>query len=291
MKTTGKSSIDFFLSLRCTNREHAKSFVEKGELKFSTPHSWVAYEEKNGKGRGDVLEGTFACCNLLDFENAIRLSRKYKIPEDSDIETYISNGKIFFKRKRVMELPAFCIYLLKEDMFECPQTVGRHSISTTIPAKYFRDFCDHKTPEEIQKLPIGEQPALIVIRDFDAFKERLIGYLISLGISKDEIIVEAITYCDFNQNGEWGWFEVNRKPPLELTVKDCSFADQNEARFIIDTRNKAAADYLRSHAIQLGPLTDIAKNVEGYFSEGMEFCCEVELGLLEDKKPDIDALN
>ncbi len=277
-----KKSVDFFLVLRCTTRKYAKDFVEKGAIKFSTPQSWVIYEEKNGKGRGDVLEGTFACCNQLDLENMIRIATKYRVLEDKNIEKCCKGGKTYFKRKSVMNLPVFCVYLLKADVFEWPEKAGWHSIHTTIPAKYFRDFVDHQTPEEIKCLPLDKQPSVVVIRDFDALKRRIITHLLSLGISEDEILVEPISYYDFNQYGEMGWFDLCQKPPLELAFKDISFSAQSEARFIINTKNESAAEYLRNNIIQLGALSDIAKIAEGYFSEGLEFSCKVELAEYDD---------
>lgn len=80
-----------------------------------------------------------------------------------------------------------------------------------------------------------------------------------------------------------GWFDLCQKPPLELAFKDTSFSNQSEARFIINTKNEAAADYLRNNVIQLGDLSDIAKIAEGYFSEGLEFSCKVELAERDEK--------
>lgn len=278
-----KNTVDFLLALRCTTKRHAKDFVEKGLIKFNTPQSWVAYEEKHRKGRGDVLEGTFACCNQRDLENTIRIATKYRISEDKNIEKYLKDGRIYFKRQNVMNLPAFCIYLLKADMFEWPEKAGWHSISTTIPAKYFRDFADHQTLEEISQLPLDEQPSVVIIHDFDTLKSRIISHLLSLGIDEDEILVEPISYYDFNQYGEMGWVDLCQTPPLELAFKDISFSDQSEARFIINTKNEVAAEYLRNNAILLGPLSDIAAVADGYFSEGLDFSCKVDLEEREEK--------
>ena len=277
------NSVDFFLALRCTTQKYAKSFIENGEIKFSTPQSWVAYEENHGKGRGDVLEGTFACCNQWDIENLFKISTKYNISKDRNIEKYIKDGKIYFKRKNVMNLPTFCIYLLKANAFEWPEDTGWHTIRTTIPSKYFRDFADQKTIEEINKLPIHEQPAVVFIHNFDELKNRIVVHLVSLGIRREEILIEPVSYYDFNQYGTMGWFDLCQKPPLELAFKDTSFSNQSEARFIINTKNESAADYLRNNVIQLGALSDIAKIAEGYFSEGLEFSCKVELAERDEK--------
>lgn len=275
--STNSKSIDYFLALRCTTHKYAKDFVEKGEIKFSTPKSWVEYEEKYGKGRGDTLEGTFACCNLLDYENMKKLSVKYKLSADTNIEKYLKDGKVYFKHKDVMNLPVFCLYLLKADAFEWPDEAGWHTIRSLIPAKYFCDFAGQRSPEEIKKLPIDEQPSVVVIRDLDALKKRIVSYLLSLGIGKDEILITPISYYDFNQFGPYGWVDLCQAPPYELTIKDSSFSGQSEVRFIINTTNSSAADYLRNNAIHIGSLSDIAKNIDGYFAGGLECSCKVEL--------------
>lgn len=205
------------------------------------------------------------------------LSKKYNISNDSNIEKYFKDGRIYFKRKSVMNLPAFCLYILRADSLEWPDTVGWDTVKTTIPGEFFRDFADHKTREEINCLSFDKQPSVVVIHDFNAFKERLISCLHTLGIDDSEILIKAVTYYDFFQYGITGWFDLNRTPPLELAVKNSSFSNQSEARFIINSKNQVASDYLRNNAIELGSLSDIATIVDGYFSEGLEFSCKVKM--------------
>ena len=283
METIDKrNAVDFFLTLRCTSRKYAKEFVEKGIIKFNTPQSWVDYGEKQGRGRGDVLEGTFACCNQLDLEHLKLLSANYNMSKNANIEKYYKEGKIYFKRKNVMQLPVFCVYLLKANMVDWPDSVGWHTIKTRIPSNYFQDFADYMTPAQIKTLPVEEQPSVVFIRDFDAFKERLVNKLISLGIDKNEIIITPITYYDFNKDGIMGWFDLRQQPPFELAIKDISFSNQSEARVIIFSKNNFASDYLKNNVIELGPLLDIAAIADGYFSEGLDFSCEVELVSIKD---------
>lgn len=61
----------FSMVLRCTKMRYARTFLNCGQIKFSTPSSWVEYEEKYGDGRGDRLEGTMATFNIWDFENSL----------------------------------------------------------------------------------------------------------------------------------------------------------------------------------------------------------------------------
>ena len=67
----------FSMVLRCTKMRYARTFLNCGQIKFSTPSSWVEYEEKYGDGRGDRLEGTMATFNIWDFENSLPILRKY----------------------------------------------------------------------------------------------------------------------------------------------------------------------------------------------------------------------
>ena len=56
--------------LRCTSRRHA----EKCSRKFNTSYSWIEYENKNGKGIGDLLEGVFASIHTDFYRESITSS-------------------------------------------------------------------------------------------------------------------------------------------------------------------------------------------------------------------------
>lgn len=267
-------NVEFFLTLRCTTQEFAQKLVEHGTIKFGTPQSWVEYEEKYGKGRGDVFEGTFAICHHGDLEQIKKFAEEYKIP-DGDIFTYYKNGRLYYKRNTTMNLPCFCLYILRDTAFEIEPREGWQDIQTTIPAEYFKDFSDHKSQSEIEMLPDAKKPAVVVIKDFDAFKERIVKTLLSLGIKRDEILVEAITYYDFEQYGHDGWLEFGQKPPLELGFKSKTFENQSELRFIVNSSNNKAMDYLRNNAIDIGAIDDIAQWYAGYFSEGLEISMRI----------------
>lgn len=68
---------DNILRIRLTEMQYAKAFIERGNIKFSTPESWVKYAESHGDGRGDAYEGTLAFCHCLDYERFLELEQKY----------------------------------------------------------------------------------------------------------------------------------------------------------------------------------------------------------------------
>lgn len=226
----------FSMVLRCTKMRYARTFLNCGQIKFSTPSSWVEYEEKYGDGRGDRLEGTMATFNIWDFENSLPILRKYS--HYTDLLKIQNGNRIYLKRRRDMHLPCFCLYYLKNSMFICPKEPGIQKLKTSIPYSYFRDLADNMSPEEVQKLPEDERPVLIVIEDYPEFKRRLVHKLIEIGLLDREIIETKVSYFDFDQYGEFGWWDFGQKSPMELAVKHIRFKDQNEGRFIINTDNQ-----------------------------------------------------
>lgn len=202
----------FSMVLRCTKMRYARTFLNCGQIKFSTPSSWVEYEEKYGDGRGDRLEGTMATFNIWNFENSLPILRKYS--HYTDLLKIQNGNRIYLKRRRDMHLPCFCLYYLKNSMFICPKEPGIQKLKTSIPYSYFRDFADNMSPEEVQKLPEDERPVLIVIEDYPEFKRRLVHKLIEIGLLDREIIETKVSYFDFDQYGEFGWWDFGQKSPM-----------------------------------------------------------------------------
>ena len=62
---------------------------------------------------------------------------------------------------------------MKVASFTPPEKAGKQRLRTNIPGSYFKDFVDNKSEAEVSKLPQSEQPALIVIENFEAFLSRL----------------------------------------------------------------------------------------------------------------------
>lgn len=257
----------FFMAFRCMQRKYGHSFVEKGQIKFSTPNSWVEYAKQHGEGRGDLLEGTLATFDVHDIENAALLLNKY-YSAYSDIEPLYKEGRCYLKKRSDMELPCFCMYYLMNKMFPCPGETGYHKLQGKIPASYFKDFADNLTPEAVEKLPPEERPCVVIIKDYPEFKRRLKNKLFSLGVSKEEIVDTSISYYDFEKYGKTGWLDFGQRPPMELAIKHIRFETQSEGRFIINTTNSKIKEIL-SEPIEIGSLADISQLCDQYFYDGI----------------------
>lgn len=266
---------DFFLTFRCMKQEYGHPFFEKGQIKFSTPYSWVEYEKKHGNGRGDQLEGTLATFNIWDIDNAVPILKKYNSAY-SDIEPFRVNDRCYLKKHSDMELPCLCMYYLKYNMFPCPNTAGIHELQCEIPASYFKDFADNLTPEDIETLPLKDRPCVVIIKDYSEFKRRLIDKLLHLGIKREEILEVKVSYFDFEKYGETGWWDFGQQPPMELAVKHIRFAEQSEGRFIINTTSPKIKKVL-SEPIEIGSLTDISQLCDYYFCDGIRVVMRADI--------------
>lgn len=265
---------DNILRIRLTEMQYAEAFIERGCIKFSTPESWVNYAESHGDGRGDAYEGTLAFCHILDSERFLKLEQKYSPatilnPNARKLTKKIYRHRVLFKDKRSMQLPCFCLYIMRVSSFTPPEEAGTQHLATSIPGSYFKDFADNKSKAEVSSLPPSEQPALIMIKNFEVFLNRLKNKLFRLGVQDNEILVNHIRYFDFEQNGQEGWLDLCQNYPKELFVKNLRFSDQKEGRIIINTRNPDVLNAL-STPIDLGDLSDIAQMIPGYYPEGLD---------------------
>ncbi|BES66094.1 hypothetical protein SANA_25330 [Gottschalkiaceae bacterium SANA] len=261
-------------AFRLTSSKYAKSFIKRGSIKFNTPQSWIDYSKQHGDGRGDGYEGTLAFCDSLDVKSISEIIQKYESicilnTNARPLHKEICKRRLLLKDKRSLNLPCFCVYIMKHSLFPCPDSAGKHRIPAEIPASYFRDFSDNYSPEDIDKLPLEDQPVLIIIRDFEEFKNRLYKALREVGLEDSEIIIEGVSYFDFEAYGSDGWMDFCQIYPKELLVKSIRFEEQSEARVIIKTNKKEVVERLDSAPIELGCLKDIAQVHYGYLHKGM----------------------
>lgn len=259
---------DFLMVIRCMKQKYAIPFFEEGQIKFSTPRSWVEWAKEHGEGRGDLLEGTMATFHAFDLENARQLLIKYCSAND-DIEYLQLNNRYYLKKAADMEMPCLCMYYLKNSMFPCPSEAGMHALECDIPASYFRDLADNASMEDVLKMEAGDRPAVVIFNDYPEFKRRLTAKLLALGIKPEEIIETSVSYFDFEKYGTTGWWDFGQKPPMELAIKHVRFAEQSEGRFIINTERKEVLNLLKE-PIEIGPLNDISQLCNTYFLDGFQ---------------------
>jgi hypothetical protein len=277
---------DFSAVFRLTSSKYADAFVDTGSIKFNTPQSWIDYSKNYGVGRGDGYEGTLAFCDSLDVERIYELTHKYESScilnaNNRPLQREISGKLLLLKDRRSLQLPCFCVYIMKHSLFPCPDNEGKHRVTADIPASYFRDFSDNSLPEDIDKLPLEDKPALILISDFDEFSYRLRKALRLVGLEDSEILIGNVSYFDFEAYGSNSWMDFGQKYPKELLVKSIRFTNQSEARVIIKTIKKKVIERLYSAPIELGCMKDIAQVHKGYLHEGMR----VEMTIDVYKKP------
>lgn len=168
------------------------------------------------------------------------------------------------------------MYYLMYKMFPCPNKPGMHKLQCDIPATYFRDFADNLPPEAIERLPVEDRPCVVIIHDYPEFKRRIIKTLLQLGIRREEIIEAKVSYFDFKQYEENGWWDFDRKPPMELAIKHIRFKDQSEGRFIINTKNPEIHKILRD-PIEIGSLTDISEYCDQYCYDGIQVVMHADI--------------
>lgn len=273
-KDTWAEPNNFSMVFRCTTVEFAENFLEKGQIKFNTPESWVKYAEQHGDGRGDFLEGTIALSHNLDIEHLVEINKKYEYLPDLMRIPY--KNRVLLKSHNDMELPCYCFYILKNSMFEAPIESGKQKLNTTVPPEYFRDFADKKTLEEINELEKKERPAIIVITNYKLFEERLISFLLDIGVGRSDIIIGRVEYMDYEKYGVLGWWDFGQKPPMELLVKEKRFIKQSEARVIVNTKNPEIKKKLEM-PLELGNMEDIASIIKGYFYDGIRIEMEADI--------------
>ena len=243
--------------LRCAKYKFNKAFVEKGAIKFSIPQLWANIGKKDGEGRGDISEGMFVTFDKDDYSYAYKFGKKYHVPND-DVIIDIWGNRVFYRRKRTMNLPSFCLYGIKYDLFDIKPQVGRQEVQGTINEEYFTAFSNDTNAEDKTILE-EERLSLVYVSNYDLLKERIVSKLKEIGISQEEIIAEPIQYYEPEKYGNHYWYEITSPQPKELLWKRKKFEYQSEIRIIVNSKNELAMNVLRNEVIEIGDLTDIAK--------------------------------
>ena len=249
---------------RCTERQYAESFCEKGNMKLNTPRYWIELEKEEGKGRGDLLEGVCANVHKDDIPRLVQLK---DIRENICGETI--NNITCLRSKDILELPSYCFFGLDVKDFKdiSIDEEGIKHYTTTVTQQYFKDFSDNTTKELAKELPRYKQPVLVMITNPNEFFKRITDYFLKLGLKREEILINAVKYIDKSQ----GFYCPKELYPGELFLKDKSFEYQREVRVVINTKNKKILKELsdKNNIINIGNLSDITHIEEFYYDKDM----------------------
>lgn len=250
--------------LKCvTKQKYAKDFLEYGKLKFGKPQEWIDAWEKEGSGRGDLLEGSFASIISKNDEKA----KFYKLFRNNVIDIVDQrNGNIHFYSKDVLDLPTCCFFGLNDNMFKTMSKGedGNEYPSGKIKKSYFRDFAKSIDKSDYENYPEDEKPALIMINNPKEFRKRLETYFINNGVELSEIIYRPVEYVD-----KFKEFNIPYPAPYELFTKDNKFSNQSEIRLVVNTKNEKFLKKLNESKgiVELGNMRDIASIEEYYFED------------------------
>ncbi|WP_300349148.1 hypothetical protein [Clostridium sp.] len=254
--------------LKCfTNKKYAQDFLDSGKLKFGNPQEWIEAWEKEGSGRGDLLEGSFASIASIMKQDYIRKSKLYRLSRSNTIEMIDSrNGHIHFKSQDVLNLPTCCFFGLNDNMFThmSKGEDGEKYPSGKIKKSYFKDFAKSLDKETYKNCSEEERPALIIINNPMEFRRRFINYFISNGLKPEEIFYAPVEYVDKDEE-----FFIESSMPTELFTKDIKFSNQSEIRIVLNTKNKNFLKMLNKSngIIELGNMSDIARIEDYYFED------------------------
>jgi len=207
-----------------------KNSFKDGEIHFSTPKSWIDYQNN---GRGDRFEGTYA--NPMKYSKKVKT--KLALFDDSYKEEGLdSENRIYLKRKSSVEKYCFCFYNLNDILFEkegIKKNVTDQSFETNVKAhikeEYFVDFLDNMNSKYT-----------VFLLDPEKFHNKLINSIEKLQVKRKNILSQDIKYVDFRKR-----FEIE-KNENELFFKDFRFKHQNEHRVIINSTDKEILSKLKS---------------------------------------------
>lgn len=264
MNLDTKPTADFktIMLFRCTTRNYAEKFIKTGNIRFGNPSEWIDYYKKNGDGRGDLLEGSFASSDIYD-DNLVNTFKSLRTNV-----TFIKDertGHFYFQSQDVLKLRTFCVFGLNTSLFPKSLEGEDKNIYPTgnISKQYFEDFWD-KTKEETEQLPDEQKPVLLIIKNPHEFFERLRQSLYKLGFKKNDFIIQPVFYMDKHQQ-----FLVNAPMPHELFFKDNKFNYQSEIRVVLTPHNPDLIKQLndKNGILDIGCMQDIAEVQKYYFSD------------------------
>ncbi len=244
---------------RCTNKKYANDF-KRGRIRFNQPEYWIKEEEKGNKGLGDSLEGTFLTTNFNDNSEFINNLKK-----NDDLEYFIKDYKLYFRRKNIKKLYCFCLYGLNDDSFKekSIDCFGKEHYYSRIDKGYFSSFSNRVTKEKYNRED-ENRDVVIFINNPHLFFEKIRQFFIKLGVGKDNIIISPVQYVNRQENS------VSLVPyPHELLLKDNYYSNQSEIRIIINSNSDELIQYMNdnNNIIDIGDISDIVDIYDYYFDD------------------------
>lgn len=261
--------------LRCTTMEYARRFINTGNIRFSLPEEWVDVYYRDGEGRGDELEGCYAC--LVDFDRSCA-DFYLDIRDNSKIRRDQKDNNFYFYSTDVLKMRTLCFYGVNLCDFDIVPSKDqkKNYLQYILSKKYFDTFLDTKmqniSRNEYDGLPEEQKPVLLMIRNPVVFFERLKRKLISIGIRQDEFSIQPVAYYDKRCE-----YVVNEMAPSELYLKDDSFEYQKEIRVVIHSTRSGILKMLNkcNGIIDIGSMDDIAM-IQDYYLDDMTLFIEDE---------------
>ena len=247
---------------RCTTLNFAEEFLKTGNVRFATPKEWIDVFKKEGNGRGDLTEGTYA--GLLKYnEETINL---YKTMRNKPIINKLRNGFVYLQSEDVLNLRTLCLFGLHNNMFNNHSVAENHTMYPTgkITKEYFGDFAKYVTKENYDSLSPGEKPVLLMINNPQLFFLRVKEFFKNFGLYDNEYIIHPVSYRNRYEN-----FVIGDGEPAELFLKDTTFEHQSEVRIVINTKRNEIIHKLNlcDGIVNLGKMSDIATIYEYYFED------------------------
>jgi hypothetical protein len=76
-----------------------------------------------------------------------------------------------YEISKTMNLPNYCLYVLKYEMLECPKEDGVIELITIVHGSSFEGFTENLSEEEVDDLSSYEKPTIVNIEDFNIFQK------------------------------------------------------------------------------------------------------------------------
>lgn len=244
--------------LVCIKRKYAKSFIERGTIRFAQPKEW----KPDGTSRGDILEGVFA--SRLEGDN---IPKNYLCKLRTQTKEIKYKSYYFYKSDKICGARAYCVYSLFDTSLAYRNKRSqdhRFHKGGIISKEYFKDLFSEWSRKKYEETEDDDKPMVLIINP-ENFTKRLLSVLIEKGINQDEIVIQPIQYFDYLKEP----FLIT--PELfELFYKDITYINQHEVRFVINTKRKFVRNFFNNNdgVIDLGPIDEsIATLSEFYFDD------------------------